>query len=76
VTREKKSQTKNKMNTIDSTTPIVCTFPDQSSFVLEKVAELSPTHARIIYLDEGLVQELWVPHDFIVADAKNHRTAK
>jgi len=53
------------MTTINSTAPITCTFPDQSTVILERIVELSPTHAHIIYLDEGLVQELWVPHDFV-----------
>lgn len=53
-------------------TPIICTFPDYSQVVLDRIVELSSTHTHIIYYAEGLKQELWVPNSFISAQCSSN----
>lgn len=51
----------------ESDSIMLCTFPDFSQVILDRVVELTPTHTHIIYYAEELKQELWVPHSFVSA---------
>jgi hypothetical protein len=52
---------------MNEATPIICTFPDYSQVVLDRIIEITPTHTHIVYYDETLRQELWVPHSYVSA---------
>jgi len=44
---------------------VICEFPDTTE--VEGVClEESESHCKIVYQDEGLRQEVWIPKDFIV----------
>lgn len=41
-----------------------CKFPDATEIVVEVEAD-SESQLKVSYLDEGVLQRLWVPKDFI-----------
>lgn len=45
---------------------VTCRFPDETKVIASKIAE-TETHVNIEYIDDSLVQRLWVPASFTIA---------
>lgn len=50
-----------------------CTFPDSTRFTLQREVELSGDYVQVAYLDDGLLQELWVPAGFLGSEGGKSR---
>ncbi len=46
----------------------VCRFPDDSRFIIESILDTNETQTYVCYSWDDIVQKLWVPNDFIVAN--------
>jgi hypothetical protein len=45
-----------------------CIFPDQSKFPIHSILDVFENQSCIAYYDEDIVQILWVPNEFVVAE--------
>lgn len=45
-----------------------CVFPDQSKIKIHSIPDVFENQSYIVYYDEGLIQTLWVPNEFLVEE--------